>query len=68
MGWFGNRQWRSDDGYWRNRRGEPWRKPRSFKWVLRDFLFRVAAFTALCAMALGWLKYHFLDGRISFPF
>jgi len=36
--------------------------------MLKDFLIRVVAFTVICALALGWLKYHFLEGRFDFRF
>jgi hypothetical protein len=66
MGWFSNRGWRTDSWTWREYRREPQR--RSFRWMLRDFLIRVVAFTVLSALALAWLKYHFMDGTFTFDF
>jgi hypothetical protein len=34
--------------------------------MLRDFLIRVVAFAVLSALALAWLKYHFMDGTFTF--
>jgi hypothetical protein len=58
--WSGRENWR-----WRDRR---WYYPRSsrkqtFRCMLRDLLIRLVAFVILSALALAWLKFHFLDGQ-----
>jgi len=36
--------------------------------MLVDFSIRLLAFTILCALGLGWVKYHFLDGMFPSSF
>jgi len=43
-----------------------YRKP-SFRGMLKDFLIRLVAFTILCALGLGWVKFH-LDGQFLSSF
>ena len=68
---------------WRDRYPRPYRRPRnpsggrfsdkgyrkrSLRWVLRDFLIRLVAFTILCALGLAWVKFHFLEGMFPSSF
>jgi hypothetical protein len=68
-----NRKWRGDY-YRRNRNWD--RYPRSygkyqkhsFRWMLRDFLIRLVAFTIVAALGLAWVKFHFLGGMFQASF
>lgn len=74
MAQFGRkRRWPEDY----SRRNRNWdRYPRyqgkyqkhSFRWMLRDFLIRLAAFTLLAALGLAWVKFHFLGGMFRASF
>jgi hypothetical protein len=62
------RRWVKDERRWRNRNWD--RSPdsymryrkHSFRRMLMDFLIRLVAFSILSALALAWVKFHFLDG------
>ena len=74
MALFGrNRRWQADYP----RRNRNWdRYPRSqgnyqkhsFRWMLRDFLIRLVAFTILAVLGLAWVKFHFLGGMFRGSF
>lgn len=66
------RTWQSDWSRERAPRNRNWEtrwdsRRHSFRWMLRDFLIRLVAFTVLCVIALAWLKFHYLEGMYSFP-
>ena len=74
MALFGRkRKWRGDD--WR--RNSTWDNyPRSYgeyrihmlRWMLREFLIRIVAFTIVSAIVLALVKFHFWEGRFSSSF
>jgi len=74
MALFGRKRRWQEDNWRRNRNWD--RYPRSqgnyrkhsFRWMLRDFLIRIVAFTFLAALGLAWVKFHFLGGMFRGSF